>query len=249
MPRSSRRRQPDGHGGALAGSALDAQVPPVQAHQRLHQGQAQAGAAVRQGVAAGNLLERLHQPWDVSLRDADPGIAHYQLQATLREAQPQVHLAAGRRELHGIGQQVQQDLPERPRIRPAWGRVFREVERKADRALLGFCGLKRVNSEGAPYPGDFEVGWRLREDAWGQGYAKEAAIESLDLAFDRYGAPHVVALTVVANAASQGLMKRLGMVRREDLDFASADVPAGEKVIVYRIDAADWPAARAAALA
>ena len=128
------------------------------------------------------------------------------------------------------------------------GHTFWLVERKSDGALLGFCGLKRVNSEGAPNPGDFEIGWRLREDAWGQGYAKEAAIASLNLAFLRFGAPHVVALTIPANEPSQGLMMRLGMTRREDMDFESADVPEGMgPVVVYRIDAAEWPAARAAA--
>jgi RimJ/RimL family protein N-acetyltransferase len=129
------------------------------------------------------------------------------------------------------------------------GHTFWIVERKSDGAMLGFCGLKRVNSEGAPNPGDFEVGWRLREDAWGQGYAKEAAIESLDLAFNRFGAPHVVALTITPNEASQALMKRLGMTRREDMDFPSTDVPADmQPVVVWCIEAEDWPAARAAAL-
>jgi RimJ/RimL family protein N-acetyltransferase len=131
-----------------------------------------------------------------------------------------------------------------------FGHTLWIVERKADSALLGFCGLKRVNSPGAPNPGDFEVGWRLREDAWGQGFAKEAAIASLDLAFGKFGAPHVVALTVEGNQASQALMKRLGMVRREDMDFE--DVRFGPELnptIVYRIDAVDWPAARRAALA
>lgn len=128
-----------------------------------------------------------------------------------------------------------------------FGHTFWLVERKSDDALLGFCGLKRVNSEGAPYPGDFEVGWRLREDAWGQGYAKEAAIKSLDLAFEKFGAPHVVALTINQNEASQGLMKRLGMIRREDLDFESEDVsPEMNPVIAYWIDAKGWAAVRPA---
>ncbi len=30
-----------------------------------------------------------------------------------------------------------------------------------------------------------EIGWRLREDAWGQGYASEAAAATLDHAFAR----------------------------------------------------------------
>ena len=43
-------------------------------------------------------------------------------------------------------------------------------------------------------------------------------------------------------------MKRLGMTRRDDLDFESADVRSACPIVVYRIDAAEWPAARAAAL-
>ena len=130
-----------------------------------------------------------------------------------------------------------------------FGHTLWAVERKTDDALLGFCGLKRVNSPGASCPGDFEVGWRLREDAWGQGFAKEAAVASLDLAFGRFDAPHVVALTVAGNADSQGLMKRLGMTRRKELDYIDDRFgPEMNPTIVYRIDAADWPAAKAAAL-
>ena len=131
-----------------------------------------------------------------------------------------------------------------------FGHTLWIVERKVDSALLGFCGLKRVNSPGAPNPGDFEVGWRLREDAWGQGLAKEAAVASLDLAFGRFDAPHVVALTVAGNEASQGLMRRLGMTRRSDLDYVDPRFGAElNPTIVYRIEAADWPTARRAALA
>ncbi|MDP9421387.1 MAG: GNAT family N-acetyltransferase [Pseudomonadota bacterium] len=132
-----------------------------------------------------------------------------------------------------------------------FGHTFWIVERKSDGELLGFCGLKRVNAEGAgAIAGDVEIGWRLRESVWGQGIAKEAAIASLDLAFDRFDASHVVALTVSDNEGSWGLMRRLGMARREDLDFYDPRFgPELNPTIVYRIDAADWPAARAVALA
>ena len=130
-----------------------------------------------------------------------------------------------------------------------FGHTLWIVERKSDGAVLGFCGLKPVNAEGAPNPGDFEIGWRLRQDCWGQGFAKEAAIASLDLAFGRFHAPHVVAFTVPGNRSSWGLMERLGMSRRSDLDFTDARFgPELNPTIVYRMDAADWPAARAAAL-
>ena len=93
--------------------------------------------------------------------------------------------------------------------------------------------------------GMMEVGWRLREDAWGQGYAREAATASLDLAFKRFGADEVVALTVARNTASWGLMKRLGMQRREDLDFDDPRFPPEDNpAILYSIDRETWAATR-----
>ena len=131
-----------------------------------------------------------------------------------------------------------------------YGHTFWIVERKADAEVLGFCGLKRVNAEGARNPGDMEIGWRLREDTWGQGVAKEAAVASLDLAFGRFAASHVVALTVAGNVASWGLMERLGMARRADLDYHDPRFgPDLNPTIVYAIEAGDWPPARTAALA
>jgi RimJ/RimL family protein N-acetyltransferase len=131
-----------------------------------------------------------------------------------------------------------------------FGHSFWIVEERGSREMLGFCGLKRVNAPGGePLQGQFEIGWRLHHSAWGRGIAKEAAIASLDLAFGRFGAPHVLAFTVVANSASWGLMERLGMTRRADLDFENPRYgPELNPTIVYRIDAADWPSARAAAL-
>jgi len=120
------------------------------------------------------------------------------------------------------------------------GHTFWVLERKDDGALLGFCGLKRSNQAGGPQ-GMMEVGWRLREDAWGQGYAKEAAAAALDCAFERFGADEVIALTVERNTASWGLMVRLGMQRREELDFASPDVdPENPLIIAYAIARAVW---------
>jgi RimJ/RimL family protein N-acetyltransferase len=119
------------------------------------------------------------------------------------------------------------------------GFTFWVVERKADDSLLGFCGLKLASDPGSPVEGQVEIGWRLREDSWGQGYAREAASASLDFAFGRLGAPNVVALTVAGNAASRRLMERLGMTRRPDLDYEGPDWADGP-VIVYRIEREEW---------
>jgi RimJ/RimL family protein N-acetyltransferase len=132
-----------------------------------------------------------------------------------------------------------------------FGHTFWIVEDRTSGDILGFCGIKRVNAPGAgELTGKHEIGWRLRPEAWGKGIAKEAAIVSLDLAFGRFAAPQVIALTVSGNTASWGLMKRLGMIRRKDLDFVDPRFgPELNPTIVYWIEAADWATARAAALA
>ncbi|MBB3763274.1 GNAT family N-acetyltransferase [Sphingomicrobium lutaoense] len=100
-----------------------------------------------------------------------------------------------------------------------YGHCFWLVERQSDGMLLGFCGLKKINYEGAPNMGMPEIGWRFREEAWGKGYAKEAAIACLDLGFDRFGYDEITAVTVSGNEGSWGLMLRLGMREREELAF------------------------------
>lgn len=127
----------------------------------------------------------------------------------------------------------------------AYGHTFWVLERRADDAFLGFCGLKRVNAAGTALTGQFEIGWRLREDAWGQGYAREAATEALRLAFERFDAPIVHAFTIAANTASQALMRRLGMARRPELDFVDPSLgPDLNPTIVHSLEKSAWKASR-----
>jgi len=130
--------------------------------------------------------------------------------------------------------------------RKNFGHTFWLLQRKGDGGhlsgeILGFCGLKRASVEGSPVFGMVEAGWRLREDAWGHGYAKEAATATLDIGFGRYGADQIIALTVQGNSASWGLMRKLGMNRREDLDYRDDNWPAElNPTIVYSITAQEW---------
>ena len=121
------------------------------------------------------------------------------------------------------------------------GFTFWAVERKTDGALLGFCGLKIADGRDSTVAGEVEVGWRLREDVWGRGYAKEAATAALRHAFETAGAERVIALTVEGNSNSWGLMRRLGMQRRADLDYVDPDWPPSmNPVIVYEMEQSAW---------
>ncbi|MEM6857090.1 MAG: GNAT family N-acetyltransferase [Pseudomonadota bacterium] len=125
-----------------------------------------------------------------------------------------------------------------------FGHTFWVVERREDGAILGFCGLKRCTDENGPF-GMMEAGWRLREDAWGKGYAKEAATATLDAAFSEFGAKETIAITVEGNSGSWGLMHRLGFERRPELDFEETFWNVGYgNAIVYSITKEQWKASR-----
>lgn len=112
------------------------------------------------------------------------------------------------------------------------------VERRSDGAFLGFVGLHRVKFE-ADFTPAVEIGWRLRADAWGHGYACEAARAVLDDAFGRLGLARVVAFAAVGNLRSQRVMERIGMRRTEEFDHPAlaADHPLSR----HALYAADRP--------
>jgi len=122
------------------------------------------------------------------------------------------------------------------------GHCMWAVETKADGALAGVCGLRIGGHPDTPVDGMYELGWRIAERHWGQGIAREAAEASRDWGWANTPARTIAAWTSEANAPSWGLMIRIGMVRRTDLDFRhphyldNAD-PGGD-MIVYAIDRA-----------
>ena len=63
------------------------------------------------------------------------------------------------------------------------------------------------------WPGT-EVGWSLHPDAHGKGYAMEAAVASIDYAFDVLGWTEVIHCIDPDNAPSQKLADRLGSTNR-----------------------------------
>lgn len=121
------------------------------------------------------------------------------------------------------------------------GFSFLMMIEKSTGELVGHCGIKRVDNPLAHNQGDHEIGWLVREDRWRLGLAEEAMRAVLDWAFGRVGAPYVVALTSPANQPSWMLMEKLGMRRREDLDFDDPAYPPEDRpTILYSFDAATW---------
>ena len=103
---------------------------------------------------------------------------------------------------------------------------------EADGAFIGYVGL----SEPGFMPG-VEIGWRLAKDAWGHGYATEAARAALDYARDELGLDEVVSFTSTTNVRSQRVMERLGMTHdpADDFDHPRVDDPRLRRHVLYRL--------------
>jgi len=95
-----------------------------------------------------------------------------------------------------------------------WG-----AETKADGRLVGFIGLAMVKAGDLPAGPAIEMGWRLIPECWGQGLASEGAAAALAWAFANLDADEIVAFTAEANLASQGVMRKIGMVHDPARDF------------------------------
>ena len=93
----------------------------------------------------------------------------------------------------------------------------------------------------AEWPGP-EVGWGLTSSTFGKGYATEAAIASIDYAFDTLGWSEVVHTIAADNAASQAVATRLGSTI---LRQAMLPDPINKPVDVWGQSRTQWAANRA----
>jgi RimJ/RimL family protein N-acetyltransferase len=125
---------------------------------------------------------------------------------------------------------------------------FYFIALKDDGRLIGKCGLAPIETEIAPdeLRGAIQVGWSLRADCWGRGYAREAAACALAMGFERFNLSRIYAQTSESNTPSWGLMRRLGMTRRADLDYPDPDYPPQDNpTMVWSLDRNAWLASRA----
>jgi ribosomal-protein-alanine N-acetyltransferase len=103
-------------------------------------------------------------------------------------------------------------------------------------SLAGFVGLKHVDFE-APFAPAVEIGWRMRRDLWGYGYATEAAEAIILHAFDHFFLDEIISFTTRDNVRSRAVMERIGMVHDVTGDFDHPKLPAHHRQrphVLYR---------------
>jgi RimJ/RimL family protein N-acetyltransferase len=101
-------------------------------------------------------------------------------------------------------------------------------EDRASGVLVGYCGFARTNA--AWLRSDIvEIGWLVARDRWGEGLATEAAEAVLPLGLARFPPSRIVSKCDVRNAASERVMRKLGL-RRAGVVRRPQDL-----TVVYRV--------------
>ena len=84
------------------------------------------------------------------------------------------------------------------------------VETKLTKKFIGFTGFA-IPTFDAFFTPCVEIGWRYKKEAWGQGFATEAANACLKYGFDILEFDKVVSFTSKINVKSEKVMRRIGM--------------------------------------
>jgi len=116
------------------------------------------------------------------------------------------------------------------------------AERKGDGVFVGMVGIARCEMA-LPFCPCVEAGWRLPQAHWGHGYATEAAMAWLAHGFAVLGLPEIVAFTDPGHAASQAVMRKVGMRPDPSRDFQHPDMPVGHPLrpqVLWTIRRAAW---------
>lgn len=87
-----------------------------------------------------------------------------------------------------------------------------------------------------------ELGYRLRRQEWGQGFASEGAQALVDWGFRSAGYDTIAATTMTVNLASRRVMEKLGMTyTRTDFTEWADPIPGSEQGEVwYELTRAEW---------
>ena len=126
----------------------------------------------------------------------DRGVMHF-----IREPDPD-HRAVQKRL-----EEMTQKYQERNNGTGCWA-----IVEKTTQVAIGSILLVQLPDNQGQATEDYEIGWHLRRDRWGKGYATEAAREILNYGFHSLQLPIIYAVVNPENLASVRVTQRLGMI-------------------------------------
>ena len=106
--------------------------------------------------------------------------------------------------------------------------------------FIGFIGLAYQDFE-AIFTPTVDIGWRLKQSAWGKGYASEGAKRCLEFAFNDLNLERIISTCTLQNNKSEHVMKKIGMKKKTTFNHPKLKAyPAYEKCVMYEIRKNDF---------
>ncbi|WP_327189466.1 GNAT family N-acetyltransferase [Streptomyces xinghaiensis] len=117
-------------------------------------------------------------------------------------------------------------------------------EKAAGRRFVGWFELRPVDGGGR----ECELGYRLRQDVWGRGYATEGARALVRKAFTELGVERLFAETMAVNQGSRRVMEKAGLVyvRTFHQEWPEYIDGAEHGEVRYELGRAEWAARQGA---
>ncbi len=109
------------------------------------------------------------------------------------------------------------------------GMGFWIIEWKDSGGFIGWMALKLLDQTN-----EYEIGYRILEEYWGQGITSEASRRVLRYAFEELGLERVVAVALPENTASWKVMEKIGMRHEKNGHFYDSDC------VYYSIEKTEW---------
>src|SRR5580704_19095771 len=106
------KRKNHGCGRPLTCLAVEAEATPMHLRHNFDERQAKAGTSVLAVRGALDLDERLQNPFEVFYGNADTGVRHGKCYARRVNPHRTLDMSVGRRELAGVGEEIEQHLPK-----------------------------------------------------------------------------------------------------------------------------------------
>lgn len=103
------------------------------------------------------------------------------------------------------------------------GYAYLPVELLETQEFIGFIGIMDQDY-GEYLPAFVDIGWRLKESAWGKGYATEGAQAWMDFAFEKLELSEIYSVATMGNLGSQRVMQKLGMGKIDEFDHPKIEV-------------------------
>lgn len=98
------------------------------------------------------------------------------------------------------------------------------VHTKPGMEFIGWCGLKYQ-----PELDEIDLGYRFMKQAWGKGYASEAAMASIKYGFEKLGLRRIVGRAMPENIASIKVLEKCGM------KFIGEELVDGHPALTYEL--------------